>query len=210
MRRTASATPGCSTRNVWGSSIACTRTSVAARTVAVAGWPSTTDISPKTAPGASTRANAVPSRSRVTSPSTSTSSRSGLAPSSIRTPPAGVDTTGRAAQSTKRAVTPPFWRVASLHYLGEVVHPRVARVGEELVRLRGVHAVGHLHRPEHQRGDGAHDEVGDQRQEARVDRPGGVQPELGEREGRASEVLLGDRDGAVRVEHLLLDLERRP
>jgi hypothetical protein len=43
-----------------------------ARTVAVAGRPSTTDISPNTAPGLSTRAKATPSRSIETDPETST------------------------------------------------------------------------------------------------------------------------------------------
>ena len=65
-RRTASAAPGRSVRKRSGSSTTCTTTSVAARTVAVAGCRRTTAISPKIAPGRSMRANGTPSRSTVT------------------------------------------------------------------------------------------------------------------------------------------------
>ncbi len=66
-----------------------TRVSALARTVAEAGLPSTTDISPNTEPGASIRANGTPSRSTVTDPDCRTSMRSRRSPSATRTPPAG-------------------------------------------------------------------------------------------------------------------------
>ena len=87
---TPSAAPGCSVKNVSGSSMTCTATSVVARTVAVAVLSRIQDISPKTAPGWAIRAKGVPSRSTVTVPETRTSSRRGGEPSVMRTSPAAT------------------------------------------------------------------------------------------------------------------------
>ena len=97
-RKTASAAPGLSRRKSSGSAIAYTSTSELARTVAVATLSSTTDISPNTAPGVSTRANGTPSRSTFTDPETSTNMPSWRMPSSIRTSPAGTERRGRPSQ----------------------------------------------------------------------------------------------------------------
>ena len=72
MRSTARAAPGRSDRNATGSSTRRSTTDPAARTVAVAGRSRTADISPKTAPGVSIRANGTPSCSMTTCPETST------------------------------------------------------------------------------------------------------------------------------------------
>ena len=82
----------------------CTSTSLAARTVAVAGCRSTTAISPKIAPGASIRANATPSRSTVIDPEASTYIRPDDVPSAMSTLPAGTACTGRSAASSSISV----------------------------------------------------------------------------------------------------------
>src|SRR4051812_14219430 len=91
-----------------GSATTRTCASVAARTVAVAARLSTTDISPKIAPGLSMRANATPpSLSIVTEPDTRTYISSMTDPAVMRTSPGRTVRTGRAWQWASRSVARP-------------------------------------------------------------------------------------------------------
>ena len=79
-----------------------------ARTVAVAGLSSTTDISPKTAPGVSILGDRDAVALDRDARRTRTNIRAGAAPCSMSTSPAGIVTSGRSRHMSSRLVTAPL------------------------------------------------------------------------------------------------------